>query len=84
VFNEKNVAMEVVRRTYKGHKKRYPAMEFVQSEWAIHRDAYKKNKSAFTLHYVKRVFNEFDVTITEKKMREVWLKDTPTASKQAG
>ncbi len=60
------------------------ARAFVQAEWVRHRDAYEQNKSAFTRDYVKRVFNEFDVTVTEKQMREVWLKDTPSAGKPDG
>ena len=56
------------------------AKSFVVEEWRLHRTAYENNKSAFSRDYVKRVLNEMDVHVTEKQMREVWLKDTPSAS----
>ncbi|WP_287804820.1 hypothetical protein [Diaphorobacter sp.] len=68
----------------KGHARTNKAKEFVRSEWLEHSAAYVQNKSAFARDYVRRVFNEFEVTITEKQMREVWLKDTPPASKPDG
>ena len=83
-FVQQCMANEHLQRTFRGHLKRYPAIEFVQTEWTAHRAAYEGNKSAFTRDYVKRVFNELGVRVTEKQMREVWLKDNPAASKQAG
>jgi hypothetical protein len=59
-------------------------MAFVADEWKKHRDAYAGNKSEFCRHYVKRVLNEHHIAVTEKQMREVWLKDTPVASTPAG
>lgn len=69
---------------YKGHAKRNRAKAFVQSEWKNHHQAYAGNKSAFSRDYVRRVFNEMEVTVTEKQMREVWLNDTLSASKPDG
>ena len=66
------------------HGKMNAARAFVQTEWTEHSEAYERNKSAFSRDYVRRCFNEFQVTITEKQMREVWLKDTPFASKPDG
>lgn len=66
------------------HRKTNKAKAFVRAEWHKHRDAYEGNKSAFTRDYVKRVLNEFDALVTEKQMREVWLRDTPSACKPAG
>lgn len=60
------------------------ARDWVRSEWHAYRDAYQGNKSAFARDYVRRVFNERGVQVTEKQMREVWLKDPPPAGKQAG
>lgn len=57
---------------------------WVQAEWTSHRAAYLNNKSEFSRHYVRRVHNEFGVSITEKQMKDVWLKDTPPASKPDG
>ncbi|WP_157948339.1 thioredoxin domain-containing protein [Pulveribacter suum] len=65
------------------HEQSRKAKAFVLREWALHRAAYNGNKSAFTRDYVKRVRNEFDVVVTEKQMREVWLKNTPPAGKPA-
>ena len=62
------------------HLESNKAKEFVKSEWGMHRDAYHGNKSEFSRIYVRRVFNERAVKVTEKQMREVWLKDTPPAS----
>jgi hypothetical protein len=64
-------------------KRHAPAREakaFVVGEWKQHGDAYKGNKSDFSRHYVRRVLAEFNVRITEKQMREVWLKDNPVAA----
>lgn len=66
------------------HQKTEIAKKFIAEEWSLHRKAYQDNKSAFSRDYVRRVRNEHSVTITEKQMREVWLKDTPPASNQAG
>lgn len=68
----------------KGHAPTNAARQWIVAEWKTHRDAYGGNKSAFARDYVRRVKNELDVTITEKTMREVWLKDTPHASKPDG
>lgn len=68
---------------YAKYKKHPTAKEFVQHEWLQHSEAYEGNKSAFARDYVRRVKNELDVTVTEKTLREVWLR-TPVASKQAG
>jgi len=60
------------------------AREFVRAEWELNRSSYANNKSAFARDYVRRVWNELNVSVTEKQMREVWLRDTPTAGTQAG
>ena len=67
-----------------GHAPNRRARAFVVAEWSLHREAYENNKSAFSRDYVKRLLNEMGVRVTEKQMREVWLKDTPSTSKQAG
>ena len=66
------------------YQKSNDARAFVVSEWGIHREAYNNNKSAFSRDYVRRLSFEFSVTVTEKTIREVWLVNTPSASKQAG
>jgi hypothetical protein len=71
-------------KAWRQHAGRRAAMEFVVAEWEKYRDDYSGNKTAFTRDYVKRVFREHSVTVTEKQMREVWLKDTPSASTPAG
>lgn len=60
------------------------AKAFIMTEWMAHRLAYGNNKSAFARDYVRRVKNELNVRVTEKQMREVWLSDTPSASKPDG
>lgn len=60
----------------KRHATNASARKFVETEWALHQTAYKNNKSAFARDYVRRLKNEFEVAITEKQMREVWLRDT--------
>lgn len=60
------------------------ARAWVQSEWLKHRDVYSGNKSAFARDYVGRLRHERSVVVTEKQMREVWLRDTPPAGKRAG
>lgn len=66
------------------HRKTNKAKAFVREEWIKHRHAYDNNKSAFARDYVKRVLHEFEASVTEKQMREVWLRDTPFASKPDG
>ena len=68
----------------KAHAPARLAKAFVYREWTMYRGAYDDNKSAFSRDYVKRVMNELDVKVTEKQMREVWLKDPLPADKQAG
>lgn len=72
------------RNAATGHIKNNQARDFVVREWTKNRQNYKNNKSDFARHYVRLVLNEFSVTVTEKQLREVWLKDTPAASKPAG
>ncbi|MFM9901325.1 MAG: hypothetical protein ACKVOT_09940 [Polaromonas sp.] len=69
---------------HRRHRKTNDAREWVLSEWAAHASAYDGNKSAFSRDYVRRALNEFHIKITEKQMREVWLKGTPFASKPDG
>lgn len=68
----------------KAHAPARLAKAFVRQEWDLHSAAYDNNKSAFSRDYVKRVFNELDVNVTEKQMREIWLKDIALSGKQAG
>lgn len=66
------------------YPKNRAAQRFVISEWVAHRGAYEGNKSAFARDYVRRVKNEFDLVVTEKQMREVWLRDAPSTGKPSG
>lgn len=88
VILEVEVAKRVSERASKAAQKRHgrndPAKYFVAAEWKRTCTEYDGNKTAFTRDYVRRVLNEFGITVTEKTMREVWLKDTPSAGKQAG
>ena len=43
------------------------AKKFVMSEWRNHSDAYGGNKSEFARHYVRRLKNEMDVDVKEKR-----------------
>ena len=65
-------------------KKYSPARTWVVSEWAAHHGSYEGNKTVFAKHYARRVKMEHGVEITEKTIREVWLRNTPFASKRAG
>lgn len=94
ITNEMEVDMEQLvadlnsdRARRAAHRKHGPtnlAKAFVIAEWSKHKSAYSENKSAFARDYVRRVHNEYQVSITEKQMREVWLKDTLPASKPDG
>lgn len=79
-FNKDKARRAALRK----HAPTNRAKAFVVAEWAKHKSAYSENKSAFARDYVRRVHNEYQVSITEKQMREVWLKDTPSASKPDG
>lgn len=71
-------------RANKQHAGRREAKHFVVAEWETHRQAYNSNKSAFARDYVRRVLNEYNVRVTEKQLREVWLLDALPASKPDG
>lgn len=60
------------------------ARDFVVKEWTRHSVEYSGKKSAFARDYAKRVFNEFQVRVTEKQLREVWLSNTPPAANRPG
>jgi hypothetical protein len=66
------------------HQPTNKARAWVIAEWSIHKSAYIGNKSAFARDYVGRLRHELGVSVTEKQLREVWLKDTPPASKPDG
>jgi hypothetical protein len=71
----------------KRHAPHTIARAWVTKEWALHSDSYSGNMSAFSRTYVARVKNEFKdlkgdpLIVTEKTIREVWLKKTPAAGK---
>ncbi len=65
------------------HGKFGQARRFVMEEWLQHKLAYNGNKSAFARDYVRRLKHEFDVGVTEKTIREVWLIRTPPGDLQA-
>ena len=79
VISDTNSAKALLKHA--PHRK---AREFVIAEWELHRSNYDNNKSAFARDYVRRVWNEMSVSVTEKQLREVWLRDTPPAGKPAG
>ena len=65
------------------HSKGNAARQWVIAEWREHRVAYANNKSAFARDYARRVLNERGVDVKEKTIREIWLRDTPSASSPA-
>ena len=71
-------------------KKASEVRRFVKSEWQLYKAQYNSNKSAFARDYAARLRNEFTdpkgepFKITEKTIREVWLRNTPDAGNQAG
>lgn len=77
VISDTNSAKALLKHA--PHRK---AREFVRAEWGLHRSNYDDNKSAFARDYVRRVWNEMSVSVTEKQLREVWLRDAHSASKQ--
>jgi len=66
------------------HQPTNKARVWVVSEWGTHKADYMGNKSAFARDYVGRLRHELGVSVTEKQLREVWLKDTPSAGKPDG
>lgn len=69
------------RATVASHERTNAAREWIWSEWIAYRNDYDDNKTAFSRDYVKRLKNEHGVTITDRQMREVWLKTAPVASR---
>lgn len=74
----------------KKNQKTNEAREFTRKKWMAEKDDYHGNKSAFARDYVGIISNQFNDTkgdplhVTQKTIRDVWLSDTPSASKQAG
>lgn len=66
------------------YEKYRKARAFVIAEWQKYKADYENNKSEFSRIYVKRVLNEYDAKISDKQMREVWLKDTPSTGSPSG
>ncbi len=77
VISDTNAAKALLKHA--PHRK---AKEFVRAEWGVHRSGYGDNKSAFARDYVRRVWNEMNVSVTEKQLREVWLRDGPSVGNQ--
>jgi transcriptional regulator of met regulon len=89
------LANELSRRTSeravnaanKRHAANNNARDWVCKEWALHCEDYAGNKSEFSRIYAARVKNEFTnskgepFSVTDKTIREVWLKNTPTTGK---
>jgi hypothetical protein len=69
------------KNAYKGHSKKFDAKQFVYDEWQKHEIQYESNKSAFARDYSRIVAKDFGVKVTERQIREVWLKSNPSASK---
>jgi hypothetical protein len=50
------------------------AREWVTAEWKAHRTGYDGNKSEFSRHYSSRLRNERELIVTDRNIRERWLK----------
>lgn len=67
----------------RAHAPRIEAREWILAEWAKYRTE-SNNKSEFARIYARRVKQERGLEVTEKTIREVWLRDPPITSKPAG
>jgi hypothetical protein len=67
----------------RGHAPRNEARQWIWTEWMAYR-AESPNKSEFARLYSRRLKQERGLDVKEKTIREVWLRDPPAASKQAG
>lgn len=83
-LNEGFKKLRAMKNASLRHSKGREAKNFVLNEWQLYAANYNKNKSSFARVYVKLIKEKFDFVVTEKQIREVWLKNTPPASKQAG
>ncbi len=70
----------------KGAEMKNKAKDFVVQEWQRKRNKFSNNKSKFARTYVVLIGNEFKdkkgdpLRVTERTIREEWLKDHPSAS----
>jgi hypothetical protein len=62
------------RNAEKRHAKTNEVKVWIQNKWNQHRDDYDNNKSKFARVYVKLALQQFGVTVTDKIIRERWLK----------
>jgi hypothetical protein len=74
LFGDESLSAVARRGADKRHEGTRAARAWVTEEWARHREAYGNNKSAFARDYVGRLRHEHSVTVTEKQLREVWLR----------
>jgi hypothetical protein len=71
------------------HEPSRQAMQYVQAEWNAHAHEYDHNKSEFARIYEKLVAQNFTTAkgdplkVKDRTIREVWLRDCPSASKPA-
>lgn len=61
-------------RASKRHERSGEARAWVIKEWKAHAASYGRNKSAFARDYARRVWNELQVKVTDRTIREDWLK----------
>ncbi len=56
------------------HAAKNEARKFIEAEWTKHQAGYQNNKSAFARDYSRLVKNTLGTDVTEKTIREIWLK----------
>jgi hypothetical protein len=55
------------------HQKTAKAKAFVLREWALHKDAYAGNRTAFATDYARRIKNEMVIDVAVKTIAVNWL-----------
>lgn len=65
----------------KRHAETNAVRGWLNAQWALERAAYNGNKSAFARAYVPKLKVDHGVEVTEKTIREIWLKGSPSAGK---
>ena len=55
------------------HEEKARAKAFVLKEWALHKDAYEGNRTAFATDYISRIRHEMNIKVSIKTVSVNWL-----------
>lgn len=64
-------AREAARALHEPHAK---AKAYVRADWALHKEKFKGNRTAFAKNYVEVIQEEFQISVAQRTISADWLK----------